>query len=975
MGDRRRPGFITFVALLVMAAFMQPAVAEGTGDASMLQTDCASPPAIMAVDDLAAGMTGKAYTTLSGREISEYDVEILGVLPNAVYPLIDLILVRASGPALEAVGGIAGGFSGSPVYVDGKLIGAIAYGFFGNAFLAGITPAAAMIDIAGFPPSGAPLLNAGGTEALAMIESAVGPVGAPQALPIPVGVGGSARLIAELQAEVDARGLPLRLFPATAAGNTGGADSSSPGEVRPGEPMSAVLSEGDYSAFATGTATYCDGSTVIGFGHPLLWTGEVMMSMNEADVVTVVEDSTGFGNFRLVTLAEPAGRIDFDGNAGVRGISGQAAPSVPITSRVEFAEYGATRQGRTDAYMSDDLSFSLGFTSAIHLLTNLDFVSGTGFRPGSSAVEWTVEGTRQDGSPFSASFDNKYWNPFSITDSSIFEMTSFIDLLLFNSFEDVDVTAVDIGDAQLFTDRRTIDIKNVQVSTPSNPEPVSQFGFLEAQPGDTLTVEATLQPFGGDEFVETIELEIPGDFPGGFGSLSVRGGSSDFFFFDPFFEGFLPGDVSDFEGLLDYLESRDHNYDLVAELTLFEEGFAGEPPPGEGEPEPPPEPFIDANGPIGDDTVSVKETVEFDAVVTGNAFFDVNVFAEPPPNGNILQAELSGMNETGPGDPDGFGFAEFFIEGDTVLFDMTLENVDEPVIAAHIHAGEAGVDGPVVLNLDYEANGLSGAVFADPFFLEELLAFPESFYVNVHSEAYPDGAVRGQLMRPPPDIAGSSTLAYVSPSGLWRVEGYEPYYFGVADDVPFLGDWDGDGVKTPGLYRPADGYAYIRNSNDTGVADASFFMGMEGDIPIVGDWDGDGTDTFGVYRPAEGKVYLRNSNDTGTADVEYSFGMPGDVPFAGDFDGNGITDVGLHRTTTGLVYMRLTHTTGPADLEFFWGVGGDTVLAGDWNGDTVDTVGLVRASEGMFYLRNDNSTGIADNFWPLEVEGSRVIVG
>ncbi|MDH3607173.1 MAG: hypothetical protein OER12_09260, partial [Acidimicrobiia bacterium] len=437
MGIYWRPRLTVLVALWLLAAFMQPAQATGGGGAAMLQTSCDDPPAVMAVGDLGAGMTGKAYTTLQGRTISEFDIEILGVLPGAIYPLIDMILIEASGPAVEAVGGIAGGFSGSPVYIDGKLVGAISYGFFGNSFVAGLTPAGDMLATASYPSAALPPIDSGGSSALEMIEASVGPLGSPRPLPVPVGVGGvSPRLMDDLQAEVRALGLPFMLYPATGS-SPGGSDMGSPGVILPGESMSAVLSEGDSFAYGTGTATYCDGSTVIGWGHPFFWTGAVTMSMNEADVVTVIEDSTGFRNFKVVTLGESTGLIDFDGNAAIRGTAGQTPSSVPITSSVEFAEYGTSRLGRTDAYLTDDPFFSLGWTAASHLITNLDYVRGTGFSPGSSTVEWMVEGRRADDSPFSASFENKYWDPFVITDGSAYEMASFIDQLLFNPFEDV----------------------------------------------------------------------------------------------------------------------------------------------------------------------------------------------------------------------------------------------------------------------------------------------------------------------------------------------------------------------------------------------------------------------------------------------------------------------------------------------------------------------------------------------------------
>jgi|GEM_PF-2090406 len=208
-------------------------------------------------------------------------------------------------------------------------------------------------------------------------------------------------------------------------------------------------------------------------------------------------------------------------------------------------------------------------------------------------------------------------------------------------------------------------------------------------------------------------------------------------------------------------------------------------------------------------------------------------------------------------------------------------------------------------------------------------------------------------------------VGFMNPaSGRWILGGREDFFFGVKNDIPFLGDWDGNGTDTPGLYRSTSGFAYVRNTRDTGVADESWFMGNPGDIPIVGDWDGDGKDSFGVYRPSEGKVYLRNATTTGPAEIEYFFGKKGDKPFAGDFNGDGKDTVGLHRESTGLVYM--TNQTGsvPAvantDLSFFWGDPNDIMLSGDWTGDGTDTPGLVRPSASTLFLRFENTLGFAD---------------
>ncbi|NNC93119.1 MAG: hypothetical protein HKN80_11590, partial [Acidimicrobiia bacterium] len=208
--------------------------------------------------------------------------------------------------------------------------------------------------------------------------------------------------------------------------------------------------------------------------------------------------------------------------------------------------------------------------------------------------------------------------------------------------------------------------------------------------------------------------------------------------------------------------------------------------------------------------------------------------------------------------------------------------------------------------------------------------------------------------------SGDTPSGFDPATGLWTVGGAEPFYFGVPEDTPFLGDWNGDGVSTPGLYRPSDGVAYVRDSLDTGNADRQWSMGNPGDIPLVGDWDGDGVDSFGVYRSSEGKVYLRNAQTTGFADVEYYFGNPADVPFAGDFNGDGIDTVGVYRTSTGQVFIGNEQVTSFADTDFFFGNPGDVFIAGDWDGNGTDTVGVVRPSDNTLYFRNSNTQGFAD---------------
>jgi hypothetical protein len=180
-----------------------------------------------------------------------------------------------------------------------------------------------------------------------------------------------------------------------------------------------------------------------------------------------------------------------------------------------------------------------------------------------------------------------------------------------------------------------------------------------------------------------------------------------------------------------------------------------------------------------------------------------------------------------------------------------------------------------------------------------------------------------------------------------------------------MGDWDCDGIDTPGLYRRSDGYVYLRNSNTEGVADLGFFFGNPGDFPVAGDFDGNGCDTVSLYRPSEGRFYVIDhlgfgDAGLGAAERSFYFGDPGDAPFVGDWDSDGIDTPGLRRDSNGFVYLRQTNTQGIADISYFYGDPGDVVFTGDWDADGDDTLGLYRPSTATVYLRNTNSTGVAD---------------
>jgi LmbE family N-acetylglucosaminyl deacetylase len=224
---------------------------------------------------------------------------------------------------------------------------------------------------------------------------------------------------------------------------------------------------------------------------------------------------------------------------------------------------------------------------------------------------------------------------------------------------------------------------------------------------------------------------------------------------------------------------------------------------------------------------------------------------------------------------------------------------------------------------------------------------------------------------PPPTVEGHTTGLVDPTSGKWYL--YDgtgalitSFLFGNPGDYPFMGDWDGDGVETPGLYRQSDGFVYLRNSNTTGIAHTRFYFGNPGDVPIAGDFNNNGFDTVSIYRPSNQTFYIINalgSDDKGlgAADTTYVFGNPGDKPFVGDFDGDGIETVGLHRESSGLVYFRNTHSQGTADNQFIFGNPGDRLIAGDWTSDGIFTPALFRPAGTTMFFRHTNSPGNADD--------------
>lgn len=190
--------------------------------------------------------------------------------------------------------------------------------------------------------------------------------------------------------------------------------------------------------------------------------------------------------------------------------------------------------------------------------------------------------------------------------------------------------------------------------------------------------------------------------------------------------------------------------------------------------------------------------------------------------------------------------------------------------------------------------------------------------------------------------------------------------YGNSNWVPLSGDWNNDGVDTPGVYDPSTGRFHLSNSNvPGGPADVpSFTYGNIGWIPIVGDWNGNGYSSIGMYDPNTATFYLRNSNSSGNADYTFQFGNIGWKPVTGDWDGmddgNRATSVGAYNPSNATFYLNNEADSSPAEYTIPFGNIGWIPIAGDWNGNGFSTIGAYSPNNATFYLKNSHSSGGAD---------------
>src|SRR6185436_10586960 len=319
---------------------------------------------IMPVSEIRTGMTGVGKTVFEGSELQEFKVHILGVLRNVQGPNRNLILARLEGGPLAQTG-VAQGMSGSPVYIDGRLVGAVSYsiGAFSKEPIAGITPIEEMKDATAMPRARTasqarlelPVTRENLAAALTASYARLAPFAARpadvQAIGLPAAAG------AQLGAMMRPISTPLLMggFEPDIADVVAGAfrdsgftpiitgaassDAEAPtGPLREGDAVGVSLVAGDLEMGATGTVTHIDGDRVYAFGHPFYNLGPAEFPMTRAHVYTMLPSL--MTSFKISSLGETIGTMQQDRATAIAGTLGKGPALVPMTITVNSTRDG-----------------------------------------------------------------------------------------------------------------------------------------------------------------------------------------------------------------------------------------------------------------------------------------------------------------------------------------------------------------------------------------------------------------------------------------------------------------------------------------------------------------------------------------------------------------------------------------------------------------------------------------------------------
>jgi hypothetical protein len=439
--------------------------------------------------DVRAGQHGVGRTVLTGNKIEEFQVEILGVLEN-IGPKQSIILARLSGAGLENAG-VMQGMSGSPVYIDGRLVGAVALAFpFSKDPIAGIRPIEDMLRTAAPPPPKqagarpalfAPELTANvppaGTVALGNARMA--------AISTPVSFSGfSERTIDYFAPQLKRLGLEPRQ--ALSGGGHPAPGIGKASDLRPGEMITVQLMSGDMSVGADGTVTAIDGKRVYAFGHQFLSVGDTELPFARADVITVLPNYQA--SFKISTAREWMGAILQDRSTAIAGELGRQAETAPVAIDVNGANGAVSRYRMRMAI--DPILSPLLLQMAVY--SAIDATERT-----FGAATYTIRGQVdfQDGTgPLRV--DNTFSGDFAVPQQASLTIASPFAYALaagFNALRVRDVRLA-IGASER---RRVLQVDQISASRRT------------VRPGEAVDVAVTLEGDNGQEELKTVHYNVP----------------------------------------------------------------------------------------------------------------------------------------------------------------------------------------------------------------------------------------------------------------------------------------------------------------------------------------------------------------------------------------------------------------------------------------------------------------------------------
>lgn len=472
----------------------------------------AAPPAaaqtaILPLAEVRPGMVGEGRTAFAGAEVETFGVEIIGVLEGAM-PGRSIVLANLSGGPLAHTG-VMQGMSGSPVYVDGRLLGAVAYAFpFAKDPICGITPFEEMVRFTEMP------LTTGASSGVAPAPALhFSPAGEPSFDPAPVpeiGIENDGRQLLPIRTPVAASGLgptahrilaPLfrqlgmELAPGGLAGRMGAGASQATGnpQLSPGSPVGATLIGGDMVLMASGTVTHVDEATgeVFAFGHPFTGLGTISIPMQAARVEANIASLSN--SFRIASAGSPIGVWQQDRATGIRGRLGARARTIPLRIQVEGSR-GGRRDYNLEIVDHDLFSPALAFSGLVAILSQEERPAGT------QTIRLGARINVAGGRTLSVEDVFGSGGPGVLTNAAAL-VAAPLALLLGNPVERIPVREIEV---------------EISASEEAQAATLSRAWLRSSRvrPGDTATLRVALKDFQGSEQVRELEVPIPASAAG-----------------------------------------------------------------------------------------------------------------------------------------------------------------------------------------------------------------------------------------------------------------------------------------------------------------------------------------------------------------------------------------------------------------------------------------------------------------------------